>query len=226
MSPPDRSLPDVLPIFPLTGALLLPGGHLPLHIFEPRYRNMVQAAVAGDGFIGMVQPFSKQAVVYTEGGDPNAEDDHPVLYDVGCAGVLEQWERFPDGRFFILLTGVSRFRIAEELELQDGFRRIRTDGEGFEMDLVDGEAEVESQGLLDALVSFGESHQVSLDFEKLAELPGLALLNSLAMGLPFPPEEKQALLEARDVRARLDMLLALLAMGLQLGPEGSAPSLH
>jgi Lon protease-like protein len=197
-----------------------------LHIFEPRYRNMVQAVVAGDGFIGMVQPFSKQAVVYTEGGDPNAEDDHPELYDVGCAGVLEQWERFPDGRFFILLKGVSRFRIVEELELQDGFRRVRAECEGFEMDPVDSEAEVESQGLLDALVSFGESHQVSLDLEKLAELPGLALLNSLAMGLPFPPEEKQALLEARDVRARYDMLLALLAMGLQLGPEGSPPPLH
>lgn len=219
-------LPDVLPIFPLTGSLLLPGGHLPLHIFEPRYRNMVQEALQGDGYIGMVQPFSKQAVVYTEDGDPNAEEDHPDLYGVGCAGTLEQWERFPDGRYFILLVGVSRFRISEELDLEKGFRRVRTDCSGFEMDARDSEAQLESGRLLTALSRFAESHQVSLDFDKLAALPGLALLNSLAMGLPFPPEEKQALLEARDVTARHEMLLSLLAMGLQLSPEGGAPSLH
>lgn len=219
-------IPEILPIFPLTGALLLPGGHLPLHVFEPRYRNMVEESLAGEGFIGMIQPYSKEAVVYSDGGDPNAELDHPDLYQVGCAGYLEQWERFPDGRFFILLKGVSRFRVAEELDLNNGFRQVRTDCSSFEVDALDAQAELESQELLDALTTFGDSHKVSLDYEKLSDLPGLALLNSLAMGLPFPPEEKQALLEAQDVDARHSMLLSLLAMGLQIGPQGSGPALN
>ena len=217
-------LPDILPIFPLTGAVLLPGGHLPLHIFEPRYRNMVQEALDGHQMIGMIQPFSKQETEAPE--DEGAPADDPPLYEVGCAGRLEQWERFPDGRYFILLKGISRFRVREELELKDGFRRVRFDDEEFSVDLEDSAVEMENQRLLAALVAFSESHQVELEYDKLAELPGLALLNSLAMGLPFPPEEKQALLEASDVEARHDMLLAMLAMGLQLGPDGQAPSLH
>lgn len=217
-------LPDILPIFPLTGAVLLPGGHLPLHIFEPRYRNMVQEALDSHQMIGMIQPFSKQEAASLQ--DEGAPADDPALYEVGCAGRLEQWERFPDGRYFILLKGISRFRVLEELELKDGFRRVRFDNEEFSVDLEDSAVEMENQRLLDALVAFSESHQVELEYDKLAELPGLALLNSLAMGLPFPPEEKQALLEASDVEARHDMLLAMLAMGLQLGPDGQAPSLH
>lgn len=219
-------VPDVIPIFPLTGGLLLPGGHLPLHIFEPRYRNMVEASLAGDRFIGMIQPYSQESVTYAADGDPNAEVDHPDLYQVGCAGHLEQWERFPDGRFFILLKGVARFRIVEELDLQDGFRRVRVDCSSFDADILDVEADLENQRLLDALSLFGESHNVSLDYDKLADLPGLALLNSLAMGLPFPPEEKQALLEADDVGARHDMLLSLLSMGVQLDPRGGGPTLN
>lgn len=217
-------LPDILPIFPLTGAVLLPGGHLPLHIFEPRYRNMVQEALDGHQLIGMIQPFSNEGAAFSEDGESQAND--PPLYEVGCAGRLEQWERFPDGRYFILLKGISRFRVLEELELKDGFRRVRLAGDEFRVDIQDCEAEMDNQPLLDALVTFSESHQVELEYDKLAELPGLALLNSLAMGLPFPPEEKQALLEASDLEARHDMLLAMLAMGLQMGPDGQAPPLH
>lgn len=217
-------LPDVLPIFPLTGAVLLPGGHLPLHVFEPRYRNMVQEALDGHQMIGMIQPFSNEAMSPVEGDEVQADD--PPLYEVGCVGRLEQWELFPDGRYFILLKGVSRFRVLEELELKDGFRRVRLDSDEFRVDIQDCEADMENQRLLEALVTFSESHQVELEYDKLAELPGLALLNSLAMGLPFPAEEKQALLEASDLEARHDMLLAMLAMGLQLGPDGQAPSFH
>lgn len=225
---PERpaQMPEILPIFPLPGALLLPGGHLPLHIFEPRYRNMVEEALAGDGMIGMIQPYSSVPTAPEGDDEPAVEADHPELYEVGCVGSLEQWERFPDGRFFILLKGVSRFRVVEELGLKNGFRQVRTAGDEFSVDWQDSEAEIDSQPLLDALAEFGDSHQVSLDYEKLAELPGLALLNSLAMGLPFPPEEKQALLEADDVKARHAMLLSLLAMGLQLGPDGAAPQLN
>ncbi len=217
-------LPDILPIFPLTGAVLLPGGHLPLHVFEPRYRNMVQEALDGHQMIGMIQPFSNEAMPPVEGDEVQTDD--PPLYEVGCVGRLEQWEVFPDGRYFILLKGVSRFRVLEELELKDGFRRVRLDSDEFRVDIQDCEADMENQRLLEALVTFSESHQVELEYDKLAELPGLALLNSLAMGLPFPAEEKQALLEASDLEARHDMLLAMLAMGLQLGPDGQAPSFH
>lgn len=226
-------LPHELPIFPLTGALLLPGGRLPLHIFEPRYRNMVEDAVEGAKVIGMIQPFANHPEVYRDSGEKAAEEgdgterfEPPEVYRVGCAGLIEQWQRLPDGRFLILLLGTARFRITGELPEKRGYRRVLASYEEFSVDSTDRSAELEPAPLLDALRSFSESHGLELELDRLGELPGLTLLNSIAMGLPFPPAEKQALLEAKDLEARQSMLLTLLEMGLQIPRSGAPPSLN
>jgi Lon protease-like protein len=210
--------PEILPIFPLTGAILLPGGRLPLHVFEERYRNMVEDALDGDGFIGMIQPQTPAPEV-----DPREAAE---LYSVGCAGLIERWESLDDGRYIILLKGIARFRVGRELAAVRGYRRVEADYEGFADDLDEEGAEVESAQLMQALKAFGEAHQVPIELDKLAELSGLALLNSLAMALPFQPAEKQALLEAPDVEHRLETLLALMNMGIELRPDSPPPVLN
>ncbi len=220
-------LPRILPVFPLTGALLLPGGRLPLHVFEERYRNMVEDALESDYAIGIIQPL--------RGADPEsgsdapqqaAEPDNPGLYRVGCAGLIERSERLQDGRFILLLKGVRRFRIERELPLTRGYRRVVADYQGFGVDDDDGEAEVAPDRLMGALRHFADVHQVPLELERLKELSGLALMNSIAMALPFPPAEKQALLEAPDVGQRHEMLLALLDMGIELRSDAAPPLLN
>ena len=216
--------PETLPIFPLTGALLLPGGRLPLHVFEPRYRHMVEDALEGDGFIGMIQPLAPEPDAVQESEDDEVAD--PDLYQVGCAGVVERWQRLPDGRFVILLKGIARFRVGQELPHHHGYRRVEADYEGFARDWQDAETEVPPDRLMEALRAFGESHQVPIELDKLGKLSGLALLNSVAIALPFQPAEKQALLEAPDVHQRLETLLALMDMGLELRPDGPPPTLN
>lgn len=210
--------PEILPIFPLTGALLLPGGRLPLHIFEARYRHLVEDSLSGRHFIGMIQPFSAEGVSYKEGGDPNALLERPEIYQVGCAGLIEQWERLPDGRYLVLLLGKHRFRVQRELEEIRGYRRVEADYEAFAGDDRIIEAEISSKKLLEGLRDFSETHGLTLDWQALAGLSGLSLLNSVAMGLPFPPAEKQALLEAKALQDRLELLLTLLEMGVDFDP--------
>jgi Lon protease-like protein len=217
-------LPTILPIFPLTGSLLLPGNWLPLHIFEPRYRNMVEDAFSGRGpgegekLIGMVQPLAPH-----EGGgvdlsalDPGMEPDLPELYQVGCVGRIEECQEVAEGRYLIALLGVTRFRIAEELPLKRGYRRVRAVYEEFAHDREspqDQDAAPES--LIRLLTEFGKLHGLSFDMRRLGKLPCQALVNGLSMALPFEPAEKQALLEAPN-DSRLDVLEALLQMGVDL----------
>ena len=223
------TVPSILPVFPLTGALLLPGGRLPLHIFEERYRNMIEDALASDQTIGIIQPVrggsepdGGRDEVFID-GEPT-EQDGPRLYEVGCAGFIERSERLPDGRFILLLKGVGRFRVRRELPLVRGYRRVEADYEGFTVDARDVEAEVSPDPLMDALRHFAKLHQVPLELDRLGELSGLALLNSVAMALPFQPAEKQALLEAPDVVQRHEMLLALLDMGVELRSDAAPPA--
>lgn len=217
MTARQQICPEILPVFPLTGALLLPDGRLPLHVFEPRYRNMVEDALDSDGFIGMIQPF--QAAPQLD------ERQQPELYEVGCAGVIERWEQTDDGRYVIILKGVARFRVSAELEPVRGYRRVEADYQGFAGDL-EAPADVGADRIIAALRAFGEAHQVPLELGKLDQLSGLALLNSVAMALPFQPAEQQALLEAPDVDQRLETLLALIDMGIEVRPEAPAPSLN
>jgi Lon protease-like protein len=191
----------------------LPGNLMPLNIFEPRYRNMVADAVAGDRHIGMIQP----AVPRQDNRvlDLDAEPDRPALYAVGCLGRIDACEPQPDGRYLIVLRGLTRFRIREELPLHRGYRRVVADYTEFAGDRGEPATPLDPGPLLVALRTFGDQHGLSFDYDLLASVPGISLLNGLAVALPFGPAEKQALLEAAGPEEREEMLLALMGMGLE-----------
>ncbi len=221
----SHELPEILSIFPLSGVLLLPGGRLPLHVFEQRYRNMVEDS-SDDAFIGVIQPMEAESEVYAD-ELPDPEAKRPPLYEVGCAGLVERCDRLADGRFVILLQGVRRFRVRRELPLHHGYRRVEADYGDFELDDHVVDAEIAGDRLMKALADFGQGHHIAFELDKLKDLPGLALLNSVAMVLPFPPAEKQALLEAPGIEDRYETLLTLMDMGIELRKgDSSSPILH
>ena len=192
-------LPQVIPVFPLEGAILLPRGQLPLNIFEPRYLNMVDDAMAGDRLIGMVQ---------TRGGDP----ERPALAPVGCVGKITGFAETPDGRYMITLTGVCRFALGEELPVGSPYRQVRARFAAFEDDLRQHERPpvVDRPRFLKALGRYLDRRGLGIDWDTAGQAPADALVNSLAMGLPFAPAEKQALLEAVTIADRAQALIALL----------------
>lgn len=203
--------PTILPVFPLTGSLLLPGTWLPLNIFEARYLHMVGDALEGDRFIGMIQPRIPRQ---DNRPDPEAAADQPELYEVGCAGFIDRAEQQPDGRYLILLKGLARFRIRRELPLLNGYRRVEASYEEFDADPEEVQAEIDPAPLLASLEAFAARNELSFDMQRLRLMPGVILLNGLAVALPFPPGEKQALLEAGSPLERQEMLLSLMGMGL------------
>ena len=207
-------LPKVIPVFPLDGALLLPGGRLPLNIFEPRYLNMVDDVMAGDRIIGMIQ---------TRGGDK----EHPALAPVGCAGRITSYAESSDGRYLITLTGVCRFRPDKELPVQTPYRQVTAEFEPYEGDLNPPSA----NGLLDRTMFFDvlrrylDRRGLEIDWDSARSAPPDALINSLAMGLPFDNGEKQALLEAYSLADRRDALCALLQIDAA-GDDDEPPSVQ
>ncbi len=195
-------LPTEFPVFPLTGALLLPGGKLPLNIFEPRYLAMIQDALAAGRCFGMVQPDRRLA----------KGDNGPGLYRVGCLGRISSFSETEDGRYLITLAGVMRYSIVEEIAGARGYRRVRAALAGFTADLHlprPGLPFARAQ-LLDALRRYFAHAGVEANWDAISALPDAALVVSLCMACPFSPEEKQALLEAPDDAARASALLALL----------------
>lgn len=203
---PLRGLPHVLPIFPLEGALLLPHGHLPLHIFEPRYRNMVEHALGRGRVIGMIQP----RLPY-----PHPLPDDAEIFTLGCAGRIVSFSESEDGRFLITLKGVSRFRIIEELPPQSGFRRVMPDYGSFRDDLVALSDEgVERDRLLAAARAFLEMKAIDCDWNAVQAAPTAALVTAFAMTCPLEPREKQALLECESFCERAEMLISLFAMAV------------
>jgi uncharacterized protein len=208
----DSPAPSVIPVFPLTGSLLLPGTLLPLNVFEPRYRNMVADSLAGERHIGMIQPFVPRPDNWPALDLP---PENPELYTVGCVGRLERCEPQSDGRYEIVLRGLCRFRVRRELPLERGYRRIEADYGEFAADLGEPESLLDPSRLLAAVRAFGAAHGFEFDLDLLSSLPGVALLNGLAVALPFRPEEKQALLEAPAPVEREQLLLALMGMGFE-----------
>jgi Lon protease-like protein len=195
-----QDLPLVIPVFPLDGALLLPHAQLPLQIFEPRYIAMVDDAMGGERIIGMVQ---------TRGGDP----ERPVLQPVGCAGKITTFSETADGRYLITLTGLSRFALREELTAPTPYRQVRADFICYEADLkpiADDEEGFDRLRLLGALRDYLQRRSLDVDWETAKAAPVEALINSLAMALPFDAAEKQALLEAPGLGERRDTLVALM----------------
>ena len=201
----STDLPLVIPVFPLDGAMLLPGGQLPLNIFEPRYLNMIDDVMAGDRLIGMVQ-------TQTPPAGETADPARPHLAQIGCAGRITSYAETGDGRYLITLTGICRFRLGAELPVQTPYRQVRADFAPFEHDLAEGgeETAADRPALLDALKAYLERRGLEVDWRMAKEAPLEALVNSLAMALPFEGPEKQALLEADTLEARRQALTALL----------------
>ena len=202
-----ESLPGRFPIFPLTGALLLPGGNLPLNIFEPRYLQMVRDAMQTDRVIGMIQP----------SGEPDP-DGRPPIYTTGCAGRINNFRETEDGRFLITLTGIARFDVAEELSVTTPYRQVVADFDRWRHDLQPEPPTDALRGeLLVALKGFFELHEITADWSSIETAPLAGLVTSLAMICPFEPNEKQAVLEAKDMNAQASLLTALMQMAAPPG---------
>ena len=201
--PAFEDLPPEIPIFPLTGVLLLPGGKLPLNIFEPRYLNMTAAALAGDRMIGMIQPT----------GDN--EGAQPEVYRTGCAGRLTSFSETENGRYLITLSGYARFDIKQELPLRDGFRMVVPDWAPYRQDLAEDDSDIiDRDRMLRVLKGYFAANQVDANWDAIKDTPTDQLVNALAMMCPFQPSEKQALLEAASLLDRADVMVVLLEMSL------------
>ena len=223
--PAFEQLPETMPIFPLSGAMLLPGGRLPLNIFEPRYLAMVFDSLAGHRMIGMVQP--SQPGGFAGDGLPTG-DGPPPVQSVGCAGRIVQFTETDDGRLLVTLAGIIRFEVGQELPLHhSGYRRVMAHFERFRGDLDHAEelVELDRGRMMAALQAYFRSHKLSTDWKAVQDAGDRNLITSLSMVLPFGPSEKQALLEAADGTARARLLIALLEMDSR-GEEGGSTSRH
>jgi uncharacterized protein len=210
--PSFEQLPDTLPIFPLSGVLLLPCGKLPLNVFEPRYLAMIFDSLAGHRMIGMVQP--TEAGGFAGDGMP-VDDGKPKVHRVGCAGRIVSFNETEDGRLLLALSGVCRFEIGRELDLaQGGYRRVSSLFAPYRADLdhADELVELDREKLMAALATFFRSRGLSTDWEAVKQAADRNLVTSLSMVLPFGPAEKQARLEAADSTARAKLLIAFLEM--------------
>lgn len=195
-------LPQSIPLFPLAGALLLPRGQLPLNIFEPRYLAMIDDAFRdGHRLIGMIQPDSAH----------EAPRIKPSLFKIGCVGRITQLAESGDGRYILELTGVARFKVEEELVVKTEYRQARVSFADFADDFIPrkGEDAVDRTALLRALTDFMEANNMKADWDDIEQAPTEALVNGLSMMSPYGPAEKQALLEAPDLKTRAELLVAI-----------------
>lgn len=218
--PNFADLPSELPIFPLSGAVVMPGVQLPLNIFEPRYLNMVQAALASDHLIGMVQPLSTASA-----------EDAPGLHRVGCAGRITSYSETNDGRIVMVLTGLCRFEIEQELPGRDGFRRVRPrwdrfapdyrlDYRGDERDISDRDA------FMGSLRAFCDQCRVDVPWDEIARMDDGDLVNLLCAHLPLGADDKQALIETIDLRERAALMRGLMDMSTLGGGSGGNEQRH
>jgi Lon protease-like protein len=200
-------LPEVIPVFPLPGALLLPRGQMPLNVFEERYLAMVDDSFRdGHRLIGMIQPDVSHS----------PDEEHPVLFKVGCVGRITQLAESGDGRYILELTGVTRFKVLEELTVLTAYRQCKVDYFPFIDDFTarKGEEEVDRAALLAVLTDFLEANNLKVDWDGIENAPNEALVNALAMMSPYGPPEKQAMLEAPDLKTRAEILIAVTEMDL------------
>ncbi|HMS93755.1 MAG TPA: LON peptidase substrate-binding domain-containing protein [Tabrizicola sp.] len=207
-------LPDMIPVFPLPGALLLPRARLPLHIFEPRYLAMIEDCLkTRHRLIGMIQPRATPANERREG--------ETRLQAIGCAGRLTGFSETEDGRYMITLSGISRFRVRQEAAGFTPYRRCQADWTPFARDLGASEEDpgIERGALFDVLGRYFAKLGLSTDWKGLKEAESELLINSLSMLCPFSPEDKQALLEAPTLMTRRETLVTLIEFALRSGEE-------
>jgi Lon protease-like protein len=210
-------LPGKLPVFPLPGALLLPRADLPLNIFEPRYLEMISDALSGERVIGIIQP-----------RDESSNEERPDLMKVGCAGRITSYAETPDGRMLVTLTGISRFSIKSEIAATTSYRQVVADFNPFAIDLVMdlGAAEVNRPALLTAFKDYLSANNMSADWSEINAASTEVLVNTLSLLAPYPASEKQALLEAPDLKTRADVLVALTEMALSKSFTGKRHKLQ
>jgi Lon protease-like protein len=204
---PAADLPPTVPVFPLPGALLLPRSRLPLHIFEPRYLAMLDDILkTPHRLIGMIQPSA----------GPGGQNR---LHAIGCAGRVTAFSETEDGRYLITLTGISRFRVVEEVEGFVPYRKCNVNWKGFEEDLgsTEHDAGLDRKQFLDLLKRYFEVEELKTDWDSLCQAEDELLINSLSMLCPLEPEDKQALLEAPSLMTRRETLVTLLEFALRRG---------
>ena len=218
LATPIEDLPSELPIFPLSGVLLLPRGRLPLQIFEPRYLAMTGDALgAPQRLIGMIQPTEKETTRH---------DNHPPVYKVGCAGRISSFSETDDGRYLVTLTGVCRFSVIEELPLVKGYRRVTARWDAFTRDITEEPTlDLDRARLLTALKDYFKANGIAANWEAIEQAPNDRLVTSLAMICPFAPSERQALLEAADLKACAELMTTLIEMA-RLEHKGSDAARH
>jgi hypothetical protein len=217
-------VPQRIPVFPLCRAILLPRATLPLNIFEPRYLQMVEDVMSTSRVLGMVQP--------TSSGEEE-DQESPVsrtapLRRIGCAGRITSYQELDDGRLLISLSGIARFEVIDEVELAKPYRVCTVSYERFVGDFTPGagEDQVDRKALLGALKAFLQSRGLKADWAAVSKTPTEALVNSLAMVNPYGSEEKQALIEAEDLKTRAEMLVALAEMDIKAGSRGPGSTLQ
>ena len=212
-------LPETIPVFPLPGALLLPRGQMPLNIFEPRYLEMVDDALRdGHRMIGIIQPDAAHS----------QSEEHPRLFRIGCVGRITQFGETGDGRYILELTGIARFQVVEELTVLTPYRQCKVDFFPFVDDFVarKGEEDVDRDAVLDTLTKFLKANSLKVDWDGIRAAPNEALVNALAMMSPYGPAEKQALLEAPDLKTRAEILIAVTEMDLAKKRTSGDPPLQ
>lgn len=206
-------LPRKLPVFPLPGALVLPRADLPLNIFEPRYLTMVDDALSGDRLIGMIQPANEDADLAGS----------PELRRIGCVGRITAYAEMPDDRMLITLSGVCRFAIKREIDSVKPYRQVAPDFSGFADDLDPGHGQglVDRDNLLKVFREYLTANDLSADWDQVAAASNESLVNTLSLLAPYPPRDKQALLEAFDLQTRAEVLIALTEMALAKSDSGA-----
>jgi uncharacterized protein len=205
-----EDLPETLPVFPLTGALLLPGGQLPLNIFEPRYLSMFDAALAGNRLIGVIQP---SLMEQPDSGDPL----RPALSSVGCVGRITSFAETGDGRYITSASGVCRFRLLDEVDGSAPYRVFRFAPLMADLSEEDNDASVDRREILRVFRAYLDANNLEADWESIERAGNRTLVNSLSMMSPFGPAEKQALLEAPDLKTRAETLIAITEILLARG---------
>jgi Lon protease-like protein len=201
-APPFEDLPETLPIFPLAGTILLPRCRLPLNIFEPRYLAMIEAALGTGRVIGMIQPV-----------DSGADDPAPEIYRTGCGGRISSYSETDDGRMLLILTGMCRFDVVEELQVDTPFRQVRAEWGPYRADMESFSSdEVDRDHLFEILRAYFDARGLDTDWEALETTDDENLVNSLVMSCPFEASEKQLLLEADNVRDRNRLMTSLMEL--------------
>lgn len=224
-----KKLPEQIPVFPLTGAILLPKGHLPLNIFEPRYLEMVEKAHDTNKIIGMIQPRGTNTSMSAKNNNLfGTAKGQQELYNVGCAGLITEMEKTAEGQYFIVLTGINRFEVIEELPQINSFREVQVDYSAFRQDsdqqLINREKRKEV--FFKTLNQYLTKLDIEIELSALEDIEDEELINSMAMICPFDAAEKQLLLESSTLDNRIDLMVKIMDFNLTKHPISSGGNLH